>query len=102
MDSYQVRFTCSPAPDNPEGIVMRYERVGALTQSPIPYSVTYRSIIALDAAFIAAGIYLHKFGEADPERDPRPDPKQNYEVTDDLLRTLGFDLPRVESLSAKQ
>lgn len=93
MNSYQVRFTCSSAPGDHEAIVMRYERIGSLTQDPSPYSVTYRSISDLDAAFTAAGIYLHQLNQPDPERDVRPDPTQNYIVTDDTLRKLGFDLP---------
>jgi hypothetical protein len=93
MDSYQVRFTCSPVPGNPRAIVMHYERVGALTQTPIPYSVTYPDIPDLDAAFISAGIYLHQLEQPDPERNPLPDPEHNYLVTDDTLRKLGFNLP---------
>ena len=93
MNSFQVKFRCLPDPKNPQGILLRYERVGGLTHEESPLSVTFGSTAELDSAFIAAGIYLHTYSHIDPERDARPDPEQNYEVTVDSLRKIGFDLP---------
>lgn len=93
MDSFQVRFKCLPLPKNPQGILLKYERVGDLTHDENPLSVTFANTAELDSAFIAAGIYLHSYSYIDPERDARPEPDQNYEVTADSLRKIGFDLP---------
>ena len=93
MNSYQVKFKCLPDPKNPEGILLTYERVGGLTHQQPPFTVTFHDIAELDSAFIAAGIYLHTYAHIDPEKDARPDPDRNYEVTDDSLRKIGFALP---------
>jgi hypothetical protein len=93
MNSFQVKFRCLPAPGNPEGVILNYERVGGLTHEQSPLAVTFRDTAELDSAFIAAGIYLHAYSHIDPERDARPDPEQNYEVTEDALRKIGFHIP---------
>ena len=93
MNSFQVKFNCLPDPKNSQGIVLSYERAGALAPDSSPLSVTFRDIAELDAAFLAAGIYLHSYSHVDPATDARPDPKQNYEVTVDSLRKIGFELP---------
>ncbi len=92
MESFQVKFKCRPEPAHPDGIILTYERVGGLTHDPSPLAVTFRDTAELDSAFIAAGIYLHTYSHIDPERDARPDPDQNYEVTVESLRKIGFDL----------
>jgi hypothetical protein len=94
MESYQVKFTCTPDPKNPEGLLLKYEQQEDITHTPNPFTATFRSAADLDSAFIAAGIYLHSFGQPDPTRNIRPDPDKNYLVTDDTLRTIGFDIPR--------
>ncbi len=93
MQSYQVKFRCEPDPKNAAGIVMRFEKTEDLTHQPNPFTATFRSETELDSALIEAGIYLHSFGHADPERDVRPNPEQSYEVTDEMLRKLKFDIP---------
>ncbi len=94
MNSFQVKFRGTPDPGHPGGIVLNYQRVGGLAHERSPLTVTFRDTAELDSAFIAAGIYLHTYSHMDPERDARPDPDQNYEVTEDALRKIGFDLPR--------
>jgi hypothetical protein len=93
MNSFQVKFKCLPDSKNPKGILLKYERVGGLTHEESPLFVTFGSIAELDSAFIAAGIYLHAYSHIDSERDARPDPDQNYEVTAESLRKIGFNLP---------
>ena len=93
MQSYQVKFRCEPDPKNAAGIIMRFEKTEDLTHQPNPFTAIFRSTSELDSALIEAGIYLHSFGHADPERDVRPNPEESYEVTDEILRKLKFDIP---------
>ena len=93
MDSFQVKFRCLPDPDNDKGIILKYKQTGGLTQDENPFAVAFRDTAELDSAFIAAGIYLHSYSHVDPERDARPDPEQNYTVTEESLRKIGFQLP---------
>ena len=72
---------------------MRYKHVGDITHVDSPLKVVFEDEVRLAGAFLKAGIYLHSFGQADPERDVKPDPEQSYEVTNDTLRKLGFDIP---------
>jgi hypothetical protein len=92
-NAYQVRFTTRPDPNHSGGIIMQYERVGDITHVDSPLKVVFEDEVKLVGAFLKAGIYLHSFGQADPERHPKPDPEQDYEVTNETLRILGFDLP---------
>jgi hypothetical protein len=94
MQTYQVRFKTIPDPNNPKGLLLRFETVGGLVQGTNPLTVTFKSKFDLDSAFIAAGIYLRDVAHPDPERDAIPNPKINYEVSNDLLRKIGFDLPQ--------
>jgi hypothetical protein len=97
MDTFQVQFKCFPDPKNKEGILLKYVRVGSISHQQSPQAVTFASANELDSAFIAVGIYLHTYSHTDPERDARPDPEQNYEVTEESLRKLGFDIPSPQS-----
>jgi hypothetical protein len=97
MQTYQVQFHIFPDPDNPEGLILRYETVGSLIHDANPFAVTFKNKFDLDAAFLAAGIYLRDITHPDPERSALPNPSQNYEVTNDLLRKLGFDLPPTQT-----
>ena len=94
METFQVKFKCLPDQALGEGIILTYERVGDLTHDPSPLSVVFRDRAELESAFIAAGIYLHSYSHIDPERDALPVPDQNYEVTIESLRKIGFDLPQ--------
>jgi len=93
MNAYQVRFKTHPDPSHPGGIIMQYERVGNITHEEIPLRVAYADKVKLQGAFLKAGLYLHAFGHEDPGRDVMPDPNQDYEVTDEMMRHLGFDIP---------
>jgi hypothetical protein len=93
MNAYQVRFKTHPDPTHPGGIIMQYERVGDITHEANPMRVTYADKVKLQGAFLKAGLYLHSFGHLDTGRDVMPDPNQDYEVTDEMMRQLGFDIP---------
>ena len=93
MNAYMVRFKTHPDPSHPGGIIMQYERVGDITHEASPLRVTYADKVKLQGAFLKAGLYLHSFGQADTGRDVMPDPNQDYEVTDQMMRQLGFDIP---------
>ena len=93
MNAYQVRFKTHPDPSHPGGIIMQYERVGNITHEEIPLRVAYPDKVKLQGAFLKAGLYLHAFGHEDEGRDVMPDPNQDYEVTDEMMRHLGFDIP---------
>jgi hypothetical protein len=92
-NTYQVRFITQPDPGHAGGFIMRYEQVGGITHVDSPLKVVFEDEVKLAGAFLKAGIYLHSLGQADLERDVKPDPEQNYEVTNDTLRNLGFDIP---------
>jgi hypothetical protein len=91
-NTYQVRFITQPDPRHPGGFIMRYEQVGDIAHVDSPLKVVFEDEVKLAVAFLNAGICLHSFGQADPERDVKPDPEQSYEVTNDTLRKLGFDI----------
>ena len=93
MNAYQVRFKTHPDPTHPGGIIMQYERVGDITHEASPLGVTYPDKVKLQGAFLKAGLYLHSFGKSDPGGDVMPDPNQDYEVTDQMMRDLGFEIP---------
>jgi hypothetical protein len=93
MQTYQVRFKALPDPKNPEGFLLSFETVGGLVQGTNSLTVNFKSKFDLDAAFMAAGIYLRDISHPDPERSALPSPDQNYEVSNDLLRKIGFDIP---------
>jgi hypothetical protein len=93
MNAYQVRFKTHPDPEHPSGIIMQYTRVGSITHEESPLRVVYPDKVKLQGAFLKAGLYLHSFGHEDPGRDVMPDADQNYEVTDEMMRHLGFDIP---------
>ena len=93
MNAYMVRFKTHPDPSHPGGIIMQYERVGDITHEASPLRATYADKVKLQGAFLKAGLYLHSFGHEDPGRDVMPDPNQDYEVTDEMMRQLGFDIP---------
>ena len=93
MNAYQVRFKTHPDPAHPGGIIMQYERVGDITHEASPLRVTYADKVKLQGAFLKAGLYLHKFGQADPEKNALPDPNQDYEVTNEMMREIGFVIP---------
>jgi hypothetical protein len=89
-----VRFKTVSDPENPEGLVLSFETVGDLVPSIDPPMVVFKSKFDLDSAFLAAGIYLRDISHPDPERSALPKPEQDYEVTKDILRKIGFDLPK--------
>jgi hypothetical protein len=93
MNTYQVRFKTHPDPTHPGGIIMQYERVGDITHEASPLRVTYADKVKLQGAFLKAGLYLHSFDSPDSGRDVMPDSDQDYEVTDQMMRQLGFDIP---------
>ena len=93
MNAYQVRFKAHPDPTHPGGIIMQYERVGDITHEASPLRVTYADKVKLQGAFLKAGLYLHSFGKSDPVGDVMPDPNQGYEVADQMMRDLGFEIP---------
>jgi hypothetical protein len=72
---------------------MHFEHVGDITHVDSPLKVVFEDEVKLAGAFLNAGLYLHSFSHPDPERDVMPDPEQNYEVNNDILRKLGFDIP---------
>jgi hypothetical protein len=92
-NTYQVRFITQSDPEHSGGLIMRFEQVGNITHVDSPLKVLFEDEVKFAGAFLNAGIYLRSFGQADPERNVRPDFEQNYEVTDDTLRKLGFDIP---------
>ena len=89
-----VRFKTVPDPKTPEGFILSFETVGDLVSSIDPPTVVFKSKFDLDSAFLAAGIYLRDISHPDPERSALPHPEQDYEVTKDILRKIGFDLPK--------
>jgi hypothetical protein len=92
-NTYQVRFKTTPDPSHKGGYILQYERVGDITHVDNPLRVTFPDEVKLAGAFLKAGIYLHTFGRPDPERSVMPDPNQNYEVTNKMMRDIGFDIP---------
>ncbi|MBB5317252.1 hypothetical protein [Tunturibacter empetritectus] len=93
MNSYLVRFKTHPDPQNPGGIILHYLRATDITHEEIPLKVTFADKVKLQGAFLKAGLYLHAFGHPDTGRDIMPDPNQDYEVTDQMMRDIGFDVP---------
>jgi len=93
QNTFQVRFKTTPDPNHKGGYILQYERVGDITHVDSPLRVTFPDEVKLAGAFLKAGIYLHSFGEADPERSVMPDPDQDYEVTNKMMRDIGFDIP---------
>ena len=93
MNTYLVRFKTHPDPEHPGGIIMQYLRVTDITHEEIPLKVVFPDKVKLQGAFLKAGLYLHSFGQPDTDRDVMPDPNQNYEVTDQMMRDIGFDIP---------
>jgi hypothetical protein len=93
MQTYQVRFKTLPDPRNPDGLLLSFENVGGLVPGTKPLTVSFKNKFDLDSAFVAAGIYLRDITHPDPERSALPDPEKNYEVSNDLLRKIGFNLP---------
>jgi hypothetical protein len=91
--TFLVRFKTRPDPDHEDGIIMQFEEIGNIAQVNSPLKVVYEDEVRLSGAFLKAGIYLHSFGRPDEERNVMPDPEKHYEVTDDNLRNLGFDIP---------
>ena len=92
MNSYLVRFKTHPDPKNPGGIILRYLRATDITHEEIPLKVTFPDKVKLQGAFLKAGLYLRAYGHPDQDRDVMPDPNQNYEVNDQMMRDIGFDL----------
>jgi len=90
--TYQVKFKTSVDPTNPEGVILRFEDAGGLVQDSNPLAVTFGSRFELDASFIAAGIYLRDDCHYDPTKNALPNPEKNYEVTNDTLRKIGFNI----------
>jgi hypothetical protein len=91
--TFQVRFKTKPDPNHDGGIIMQFEQIGNIAQVNSPLEVVYQDEVQLAGAFLKAGIYLRSSGKADPDRNPMPDPEKHYEVTDDNLRSLGFEIP---------
>jgi hypothetical protein len=89
-----VRFKTLPDPKHPEGLLVTFETVGSLVHDVNPLTVAFKNKFALDSAFMAAGIYLRDINHPDPERSAFPDPEQDYEVDNDALRKIGFDIPK--------
>jgi hypothetical protein len=90
-----VRFKTLPDSKNPEGLLVTFETIGGLVQNVNPLAVAFKNQFDLDSAFMAAGIYLRDVSHPDPERSAPPDPEKNFEVTLDMLRTIGFDIPKL-------
>ena len=93
MNTYLVRFKTHPDREHPGGIILQYLRVTDITHEDIPLKVIFPDKVKLQGAFLKAGLYLHSFGHMDTARDVMPDPNQDYEVTDEMMRHLGFDIP---------
>ncbi|WP_433967674.1 hypothetical protein [Tunturiibacter gelidiferens] len=93
MNTYQVRFKTHPDPQHPGGYILQFQRVGDITHEESPLKVVFPDKVKLEGAFLKAGLYLHSFGTRDSGRDVMPDPNQDYEVTDQMMRQLGFDTP---------
>ena len=89
-----VRFKTLPDPKNREGYLLSFETVGDLIQPVNLPTIAFKDKFSLDSAFIAAGIYLHELSQPDPERNPLPDPEEDYEVSSDVLRKIGFVIPK--------
>jgi hypothetical protein len=89
-----VRFKTLPDPKNPEGFLLTFETVGDLVHDVNPLTVSFKNKFDLDSAFLAAGIYLRDRSHPDPERSALPNPEQDFEVTNDTLRKIGFDVPK--------
>ncbi|MBB5342176.1 hypothetical protein [Tunturibacter empetritectus] len=93
MNTYQVRFKLHQDPEHPGGYLLKYQRVIDITHEENPLKVVFPDAVKLRGAFLKAGLYLHSFGTQDTGRDVMPDPNQDYEVTDQMMRDLGFDIP---------
>jgi hypothetical protein len=61
----QVKLKTSKRSKDSVDIVLRDEDVGGLVQGPSLLTITFRSKFELDAAFIAAGIYLRDASHLD-------------------------------------
>jgi hypothetical protein len=92
-NAYQVRFKTRPDPQHPGGIILQYQRVIDITHVENPLRVTFPDRVKLQGAFLKAGIYLHSFGKEDTGLDVMPDPDQDYEVTNEMMQQLGFEIP---------
>jgi hypothetical protein len=94
MQTFQVKFKISPDPRSSEGLILSFEDVGELNHGANHLTVSFKSRFDLDSAFLAAGIYLRDNSQPDPERSATPTATQNYEVTDETLRVIGFAIPK--------
>jgi hypothetical protein len=90
--TYQVKFKSSPDPKNQDGIVLGFDNAEGLSPGPSGLTVNFKNKFDLDSAFLAAGIYLRDNSHLDPTENALPHPDRNYEVTDDMLRKIGFDI----------
>ncbi|WP_158944588.1 hypothetical protein [Granulicella sp. S190] len=88
-----MKFKTQPDPEHPGGYLMRFTRVINITHEEGALQVRFPDKVKLQGAFLKAGLYLHSFGHADTGRDVMPDPNQDYEVTNEMMRDLGFDIP---------
>jgi hypothetical protein len=93
MNTYQVRFKTHHDPRHPGGYILQYVRVGDITHEESPLKVIFPDKVKLEGAFLKAGLYLHSFGTQDTGRDVMPDADQDYEVTNQMMRDIGFDIP---------
>lgn len=91
--SYQVRFKAKPDPKHTGGYILRFSQIGDITHDESPLTVTFEDQVKLMGAFLKAGLYLRSYGTIDPGKDTLPDPNKTYDVTDEMLRDLGFDIP---------
>ncbi|NYF91251.1 hypothetical protein RBB79_16650 [Tunturiibacter empetritectus] len=93
MNTYPVRFKLHPDPEHAGGYILQYQPVIDITQEENLLKVAFPDAVKLRGAFLKAGLYLHSFGHEDSGRDVMPDAEQNYEVTDQMMRDIGFDIP---------
>jgi hypothetical protein len=93
MSGYQVKFMTQSDPNQKGGFILRYDRVGKLSEDISPLTVIFEDKVKLEGAFLKAGIYLHSFCKEDTGWEVMPVPDQNYEVNDAMMRDLGFIFP---------
>jgi hypothetical protein len=93
MQSYSVKFLTLPDPSHKGGFILSYDKVMKLSEDMSPLRVVFEDKVKLEGAFLKAGLYFHSFGKEDTAREVMPDQDQNYEVNDQMMRDIGFDIP---------
>ena len=93
MNTYPVKFKVEADPSHKGGYILRYVHIADLVPNESPLKVVFEDGVKLEGAFLRAGLYLRSSPGENPGQEPMPDPEQNYEVNDQMMRAIGFNFP---------